>query len=711
MSAAASRSARFARIVHVASLVVLVLVIAAAIVGAGSPNPPDAVFAAATIAVVGGFSTLGRLIVTRTGNAIGWVFLGIGAAGALGLPAEGYVQASFETPYVAELPATGVAGLIAGAMPGVAAMAIPMLFLLFPTGRPPTRRWNWVGWLWLAGACLSFVWLVLRPGSIYGEPRRFSIDNPIGLPYLDELRFLFFDIGTMAVLGSAIASIGSLVVRYRRSIGEERQQLKWLMLVAVTALAIFVSLSVLAPFTSGEGTESVIGNAMWASLVLVLALGIPIATALAIFRYRLYDVDVVISKTIVYAGLALFISLAYVAIVVGVGELLGATDTNAALQIAATATVALAFEPARERLQRFGNRLVYGKRATPYEVMSSFGHRMAAVPSIDDVLPDMAETAARGVGGTGARVTLLLADGGARSVAWPAGGSVDDPTFALPVAYAGSTIGEISVAKPANEPLRPAERRLLEDLAGHAGLALHNVRLASDLEAKAEELAAQTYEIERSRERLVTARDAQRRRLERELRDGIGIELGAIRDEVGGDAERVSGDPDAVQRSLDDLGARAKVALDELRDVARGIFPPLLIDKGLAAALESHVRKARIGAALEIDPRVAAARFDPAAENAVYFCCVQALQNAHRHAPGANVTIRLGLEGPDALTFVVRDDGAGFDPATVELREGMQIMTDRIAALGGTIAVESSPGEGTTVSGRIPAPVLTAVTT
>jgi signal transduction histidine kinase len=709
MSAIASRSARLARIVHIASLVILVLVIGAAILGSGHADGPDAVFAVATLAVVGGFSTLGRLIVTRTGNAIGWVFLGIGAAGALGLPAEGYVQASYETPYVATLPGTDVAGLVAGAMPGVAAMAIPMLFLIFPTGKPPTRRWNWVGWLWLAGASMSLVWLVLRPGQIFGEPGRFRVVNPIGLEVLEPLRVLFAEIGTWSLFAAAATSIVSLVVRYRRSDGEERQQIKWLMLVAIAGLAILASLTFLTPLIDEGSVSDVVSNALWGSLVLVLALGIPTATALAIFRYRLYDVDVVISKTIVYAGLALFISLAYVAIVVGVGALLGGDDSNAALQIAATATVAVAFEPARERLQRFGNRLVYGKRATPYEVMSSFGQRMAAVPSIDDVLPDMAETAARGVGGIGAQVTLLIGDGGVRSVTWPAGAPFEDSTFALPVAYGGSPIGEIAVAKPANEPLGPAESRLLEDLAGHAGLALHNVRLASDLEAKAGELAAQTHEIARSRERLVTARDAQRRRLERELRDGIGTELAAIRDEVGSDAERVSVDPDGVQRSLDDLGVRANDALDELRDVARGIFPPLLIDKGLAAALESHVRKSAAGTTLEIDPRVAAARFEPASENAVYFCCIQALQNAQRHAPGAEVTIRLALEGPDVLTFVVRDDGSGFDPDSVEAHEGMLIMTDRVAALGGTLTVDSAPGKGTSVTGRIPARTLDEV--
>ena len=181
MSAPTSRSARVARIVHIVSVAILILVTAASFFG---DERPDVLYGVAVIAVVGGFSTLGRLIITRTGNTIGWIFLGIGAAGALGLPAEGYLLASYQTPYVATLPGTEVAGVIASVMPAVAAMAFPMLFLLFPTGRPPTRRWNWVAWLWLTGVALSLVWLLLRPGSIYGEPGRFSIRNPIGLSFI-----------------------------------------------------------------------------------------------------------------------------------------------------------------------------------------------------------------------------------------------------------------------------------------------------------------------------------------------------------------------------------------------------------------------------------------------------------------------------------------------------------------------------------------------
>ena len=394
------------------------------------------------------------------------------------------------------------------------------------------------------------------------------------------------------------------------------------MLVGLAALVIFL----LMPFA---GEES---DWLWISLVLVLMLGLPAATALAIFRYRLYDIDIVISKTIVYVGLALFIGAAYVGIVVGIGALLGGDGSSDVLRIAATASVALAFQPVRERLQRWANRLVYGKRATPYEVMAEFGHRMSRVVSAEDVLPDMAEAAARGVGGRAARVTVSLPDDRERSVDWPEGSELGAPTVALPVLHAGMRIGEVAVIKPPSEPLRPAERALLEDLTRHAGLALHNVRLTAELETKAEELVVQTDELRTSRERLVTARDAQRRRLERELREGVGHELGGIRDQIEADAHTVVSDPGGVEASLDALGSRANAALEELREVARGVFPSILADRGLATALEALVR--RTPAHLVIDPAVDG-RFEPAIENTIYFCCVQALQNAERHAPGS----------------------------------------------------------------------------
>lgn len=701
MNRSTTRSARLARIVHVVSIAILVSSFVAMLFGSGEGQDP--LSGVLALILIAGYSTLGRLIVTRADNVLGWIFLGMAVAAALTVPAAAYVDASFEVAYHPSLPGTGYAGWVVNLGPALIAIGIPMLFLLFPTGSPPTRRWRWVGWTWLAGSLLSVVWLMFRPGEIYGEIKRLSIDNPFGLQVVETLRPVFLVAGTASVLIAAFASIASLIVRFRRARGEERQQIKWLMFVALVALILFLFLGLLG--SNSGGGDNGADDTVWILLVVVLLVGIPVATALAIFRYRLYDVDVVISKTIVYTGLALFISTAYIAIVVGVGALLGSGRSDTTLQIVATAAVAIAFQPARQRIQRVANRFVYGKRATPYEVMASFGHRMAEVPSVDAILPDMAEAAARGVGATAARVTLELGDGSERSISWPAGEPIEQPTLALPVWHGDDRIGEIAIVKPANEPLRPAERALMDDLAANAGLALHNVRLASDLQTKAEELAAQTAEIERSRERLVTARDAQRRRLERELRDGVGTELAEIRDEIGSDAERVQTEPDVVQQSLDDLGVRANAALNELREVARGIFPPLLVDQGLGAALDALARKSGVDPRLSIDPSVSATRFDPAAENAVYFCCVQALQNVQRHARGARVTIDVSLEDGN-LVFVVHDEGPGFEPDGARAGEGMQIMTDRVAALGGSVAVESAPGAGTTVTGRVPARTL-----
>ena len=699
-----TRAVRLARIVHVSSLVILgvvILSIAAAAATGEEGGGADAFYFAMTIVLVAGFSTLGRLIVTRAGNRLGWVFLVMGGAMALGLPAEGYLDVAFAEPYEASLPGTEIAGLMAN-LPAVMALAIPMLFLLFPTGSPPTPRWRWVGRAWLVGSALSLTWLLFRPGTVYSEMDRFRIPNPIGLEFLGPLKPLLADGAIAIVLASAAASIVSLIVRFRRARGDERQQIKWLLLVALAASALLLTMMV-GELLFGEIQDEV----LWISLVLVLVLGIPAATALAIFRYRLYDVDVVVSKTIAYVALGLGIAAAYVGIVVGIGSLIEdrGGQANEALRIAATAFVAIAVQPAWSLLRRLANRIVYGRRATPYEVMAEFGHRMADVPSVDQVLPDMAEAAARGVGALASRVRLFLDASRTREAIWPPDAVVGDPTLTLAIEHAGTQIGDLAIVKPPNEPLRAAERSLLEDLAAHAGIALENARLSLDLEVRAEELAAQNDELRRSRERLVTVRDAQRRRLEQELRDGVGAEIARIRDQIGFDATRVASHPDDARASLDHLSQRANAALEDLRDVARGIFPPLLADEGLGAALAALARRARPETRFAIEGAGGDVRYDPDVEAAIYFCCVQALQNAERHARGH--TVDLVLEHMSGgVRFIVRDRGSGFDLGRTRDGEGFQIMRDRMAAFGGTLMIESTPGAGTTVTGSVRAAAL-----
>jgi signal transduction histidine kinase len=705
-----TRSAQWARIVHVGSLAILALVLTSivlgAVVGGGQGEGADPLYLVLMIVVVAGFSTLGRLIVTRAGNVLGWVFLVMGAALALGLPAEGYLDVAFREPYVASLPGTEVAGLLANAFPAVMAYSIPILFLLFPTGSPPTPRWRWVIWAWLTGTILSGIWLLFRPVSVYGEPGRYRIANPLGLEFLRPLEPLLLDVGVAIVLASAVAAVLSLIVRFRRARGEERQQITWLLLVAIVASLLMLTMFVLNLFRIGENSD-----VLWIALLMVLVLGIPGATALAIFRYRLYDVDVVVSKTIAYAGLGLGIAVVYGAIVIGLGALIG-DESSDALRLGAAIVVAIAVQPAWSLFNRLANRLVYGGRSTPYQVMAEFGDRIAQIPSVDQLLPDMAAAAAQGVGARAARVRMFLpgpesADR-VRSATWPSEADIGEPDLTLSIEHGGEAIGDLSVAKPPGDPLRPTERTLLEDLAAHAGIGLENARLSVDLERRADEISAQTDELQRSRERLVTVRDAQRHRLEQELRDGVGAEIAAIRDEIREGAARVVADPDGVRASLERLSERTTLALDDLREVARGIFPPLLSDEGLAAALGALARRAG-ETQLSIREGGPDVRYDAAVEAAIYFCCVQALQNAQRHARGRQVDVAL-THGPGEVSFSVRDRGDGFEVERAEAGEGLRIMRDRMAALGGILTIESVPGAGTKVTGTLPAHVLEPAT-
>ncbi len=565
--------------------------------------------------------------------------------------------------------------------------------LLYPDGHLPSPRWRWLAWLTTVALILGSIATLFFDGPI-NISSQIKIDNPFGIhvlnPILDPLH-----LAVVLLPICIVASAVSLVQRFRRSRGVERQQIRWLAYAAglVAVLYLFV-MAVSLPYSFAGTLTSRWVAQLQIYAVFAFAL-IPIAIGIAILRYRLWDLDVVISKTVVAGLLVAFITVVYVAVVVGLGSLLR-DPRDPALSIAATATVALLFGSVRERVRRFANRLVYGKRATPYEVMANLAHRVAGSISLGEVLPQMAEVAARGVGARAARVRVALPDGSERMSEWPdeAGGPYDR---SLDVAYRGDVIGVIDVASPPDAPLRPGEERLLQDLATQAGLALHNVRLTEELEIRAGELAVQTDRLRRSRERLVTARDAQRRGLERDIREGPERRLREIRRALDAVDPRA---PSADQQ-LENLTERANDTLEGLRDLARGIFPPLLADKGIVAALEAHIRKTKAPARMEPAPGIAERRFDADVEACVYFCCLQAIQNVMRHAHGASCTVTIGDDGT-CISALIADDGRGFDPAVTLAGMGMQIMQDRVDALEGELAVASAPGQGTTVRIKVP---------
>jgi signal transduction histidine kinase len=518
------------------------------------------------------------------------------------------------------------------------------------------------------------------------------------------------------LFGLAIPVVGVVAQTYRlrREVDLERRQqsrlLRWaLMPMLVAGIAYFV-VSGATNATAGSATYGVAGNSsrveeLGLAVFPALFALVPVALVMGVLRYRLLDIDVLISKTLLSVGLAVFIGAVYVVVVVVLGHAAGPGD-SAAFKIAATAIAAVAFEPVRERLQRLAHRLVYGERATPYEVMTDFGDRLANVISVDEVLQRMAEAVALGIGAVASRVTAFLPGGGERSLHWPTGDATATFTRVVTVLYLGEPVGEIAVAKASSERLTPVDDELLRSLAAQAGLAFNNARLTMELQTRLQEISAQAEDLRSSRQRIVAAREAQRQRVVQLIHERVESRLEAADAQLV-EVERLL--PAAGDRAIecfDELLAACGESLDALRALARGIFPAVLADQGVVPALQAHVLQA--GLPVEIVIEGHPGRFDPNAEASVYFCVAQALTNAGTYASGSHVTVRL-TSGVDQLAFSVVDDGPGVDPRRLAQGADIQDMRDRVEAVGGGFEASSALGQGTVVSGWVPARSLEAV--
>jgi signal transduction histidine kinase len=371
--------------------------------------------------------------------------------------------------------------------------------------------------------------------------------------------------------------------------------------------------------------------------------------------------------------------------------------------------VALAFQPARRRMERIANRLVYGKRATPYEVLAEFSAHVAHAYDIQETPAAIAQIIAAGTGAARAEVWLRVGREMRSAARWPpdspasAGpiqmlASGDLPEFdagqsAFRVVHQGETLGAIAVQAKPGDRLSADHDRFIANLANQAGLALHNVRLLEDIRA--------------SRQRIVTAQDAAAQRLERNIHDGAQQQLVALTIKTRLAESLVGQDDLGARQLLTEMAGELQDTLNDLRDLARGIYPPLLAEAGLAAALRAQATKSALPVIVESD---GLARYPAEAEAGVYYCALEALQNIAKYARASKASIRLSAcDG--TLAFVVEDDGIGFDPAARSPGSGIQGMSDRLAALGGELRVTSAPGSGTRIAGQVPVRELAAART
>ncbi len=422
---------------------------------------------------------------------------------------------------------------------------------------------------------------------------------------------------------------------------------------------------------------------------------------MGILRYRLWEIDVLISKTLLSLGLVAFIGAVYVIVVVVIGRAVGPGD-SVAFKLVATAIAAVAFEPMRERLERLANRLVYGERASPYEVVADFADRLSSVLSVDEVLPRTAEAVGLGVGAVSSRVIVFLPGGGARTVRWPEGDDTISFTRVVEVVYGGRPVGQIAVAKGPGERLLPAEEGLLTSLASQAGLAFNNARLAIELQDRLTEVSGQAADLRASRQRIVTAREVLRQRVVQLIHERVETHLESADHQLERAELLLPDHPEQALECFDSLLAEGGESLDALRDLARGIFPAVLADQGVMPALHAHLMQVQLP--VEVDLEGWEERFEPDAEASVYFCVVQALANAGTYAVGSRVVVRL-TASDDRLEFSVVDDGPGVEQAVLSAGADIQDMRDRVDAVGGEFIAQSAPGEGTVVSGWVPARV------
>lgn len=542
-------------------------------------------------------------------------------------------------------------------------IAMIHLFGLYPDGCPVTRAER--GVLRSLWAFLAFPALVLltRPTLLF--PSYYDVP-PTPNPYaVAGLAGVGDAAAVLAPLSQASFAVGVVLLglRYRRGDAHTRRRIRWLLVPAVVAL-VGVGLDIAA---AGPGV--VLEFLYIATLIMV-----PLSIAVGLLRPDLLDVDVVLRKSLVYGSLWLVIAAAYVAAAAGLGVAAG-QRFSVGVAITLTVVATLVFQPARRWLERLADRWVFGARTDPARLIRRLGAALEETVELERLLPRMAATLEEGLGLRWARVRLEPALG--------AGGI--EPVLAVPIVLGKERLGVVECGPKKSGGLTADDEAVVATLARQAALAVRNVRL--------------TAELERSRARLVRAQDAERRRIERNIHDGVQQDLVALIAHAGHARSVLRRDTDRGEEVLAELQKGLRRVITELRELAHGIHPSVLDDRGLLEAVEALAARSSVPVSVRADPTLRGFRFAQEIEGAGYFTVAEALANVSKHASASRAEVSLS-RSDGTLRIAVQDDGAGFDLATT-VGEGLASLAERLAALGGRLDVVSAPREGTIVTAQL----------
>jgi two-component system NarL family sensor kinase len=618
-----------------------------------------------------GFAVAGALVMfqrpeNRLGPlmcAAGVVLQVQGVAGEYGeralVHAPGSLPAGQFAGWFGDLMALPATGLLAGVLPQ-----------LFPTGQPVSRRWRplvWAAWGYLVLGAVGNAFVQQQMESVPGQDNPYAI--PPARPLFTLLIMVSAPLGGVALIGA----VASLAIRWRRTRGDERQQLKWF---AAGASLLPVAL-VLHEVQPG------LGRAVFAVVFAV----IPATLGVAILRYRLYDLDLVVRRTAVYAAVSAVVAGLYL-LIVALAQLAVASSVGIGVHVAAAVAAAAAFQPLRIRVQRVVDRRFYGDRLRPYEAVTRLGRQLEGALLPETVLPGVVETVCGALRLPFAAIDLRDGDGWVRAAQH---GTPEGEPVAFPMAYQATEVGRMLVCpRGRGDELSEADRRLLADLARQAGVAAHAVQV--------------TTALQRSRAELVSAREEERRRLRRDLHDGLGPTLAGVTMGMHAAGVLVSSDPGEARRLLAGLEKQVEDAVADVRRLVYGLRPPALDEFGLVRALQLHASRLEspsAGLSITVDsPPQGLGPLPAAVEVAAYRIVTEALTNVARHARARSCQVRLRRNG--ALELEVIDDGQGLSPGQ-PAGVGMTAMRERATELGGTLTVEPL-AVGTRVSALLPAP-------